>query len=160
MTRRGFLVCRNHLIEGHAGGRHAEAFFLEFLLAMLHGRNGDEVDGREGCVGQFQAREHAESEVLFCEAGNWLRRRLTKPLSAVSKVASIARQLRALMMVPLPAVEDLALVHDVASQHDNHGILLAQAIGQVSSFTLMRGAFFLTQATLVTKAQPQGDAHR
>jgi hypothetical protein len=27
-------------------------------------------------------------------------------------------------------------------------------------FTLMRGAFFLTQATLVTKAQPQGDAHR
>ena len=58
MTRRGFLECRNHLVEGHAGVRHAEAFFLEFLLAVLHSRDGDEVDGGEGSVGQLQAVAH------------------------------------------------------------------------------------------------------
>ena len=50
MIGRGFfysfsLIGSYHLVEGHTGVSYAEAFFLEFLLAMLHGRNGYEVYG-------------------------------------------------------------------------------------------------------------------
>lgn len=48
------LKLRNHLVEGDHRVCHAKAVLLQFLLPVLHGRNRDGVDGRQGCVRQFQ----------------------------------------------------------------------------------------------------------
>lgn len=54
-----------YLLEGEVGVGFAEDLFLELELAVLHGRDADAVDVADGSVGETQAGEDAELDVLL-----------------------------------------------------------------------------------------------
>ena len=57
------------MFEGDVGVVFAEDFFLEFQLAVLYCGDTDAVDVSDSAVGETQAGEDTELQILFAQVG-------------------------------------------------------------------------------------------